>query len=246
MGRWRHADPGALNPMEKFRPKLPDFSTLFRAHFVSGLLILIPLVVIVWMLSGIAQFLWSLQDLLPTTVRDTLLDESHPWAVVLRLFLTAAIALSLAFLVSLLGWISQLYLGQKLLDLISEIIQRIPVVRSVYSALDQMLRAFGSGGGQQFSRVVYLEYPREGIWTLGFVTGNHRGSQLPEGHLNVFVPTTPNPTGGFYLIVAESQVRDARMGVEDAFRTILSLGVAQPGASRKSGEKPSTKDSRNG
>ncbi len=214
-------------------PRLPDFRTLFRAHFVSGLLILIPLAVILWMLSGFAQFLWSLQELLPESLRDSLLGEDHPWSAALKLAFTAALSIGLAFLISLLGWISQHYLGQKLLDLLSELIQRIPVVRSVYSALDQMLRAFGSGGGQQFNRVVYLEYPRQGVWTLGFVTGNARNAQLPEGCLNVFVPTTPNPTGGFYLIVPESQVRDAKMGVEDAFRTILSLGVAQPVNSEK-------------
>jgi uncharacterized membrane protein len=220
--------------MDRLRfPRLPDFRTLFRAHFVSGLLILIPLAVILWMLSGFAQFLWSLQELLPSALRDGLLSEEHSFSMVLKLAITAALAIGLAFLISLLGWISQQYLGQKLLELLSDVIQRIPVVRSVYSALDQMLRAFGSGGGQQFNRVVYLEYPRQGIWTLGFVTGNARGAQLPEGCLNIFVPTTPNPTGGFYLIVPESQVRDARMGVEDAFRTILSLGVAQPVNSEK-------------
>ena len=220
--------------MEKLRfPKLPNIQTLFRAHFVSGLLILIPMAVIVWMLSGFAQFLWSLQELLPTGLREGILGEDHPWSFPLRFIITGALAVSLAFLISLLGWISQQYLGQKLLELVSDVIQRIPVVRSVYSALDQMLRAFGSGGGQQFSRVVYLEYPRQGLWTLGFVTGNARVQQIPEGCLNVFVPTTPNPTGGFYLIVPENQVRDAKMGVEDAFRTILSLGVAQPTGIKK-------------
>ncbi|NDD90927.1 DUF502 domain-containing protein [bacterium] len=210
------------------RTRLPKIRTLFRAHFVSGLLILIPIAVIVWMLSRFALFLWSLQELLPEVVRQGLLSEEHAWAVIVKVALTLTLALGLAFLISLLGWVSQQYLGRKLLELVSDIIQRIPVVRSVYSALDQMLRAFGSEGGQQFNRVVYLEYPRPGIWTLGFVTGNAKVSSLPEGCLNVFVPTTPNPTGGFYLIVPENQVRDARMGVEDAFRTILSLGVAQP------------------
>jgi uncharacterized membrane protein len=212
--------------MRKIR--IPKLRTLFQAHFISGLLILIPLVVIIWMLSGFVQFLWSLQEFLPSEVHQSLLSEEHPWSLALKLALTAAIALGLTFLISILGWVSQLYLGRKLLELLSEIIQRIPVVRSVYSALDQMLRAFGSGGGQQFNRVVYLEYPRPGVWTLGFVTGNARSAQIPDGCLNVFVPTTPNPTGGFYLIVPENQVRDAKMGVEDAFRTILSLGVAQP------------------
>ena len=220
--------------MEKLKlPRLPNLRTLFRAHFVSGLLILIPLGVILWMLSGFMRFLWSLQELLPYSLREGVLGQGHPLAFVLKFALTAILAVALAFIVSLLGWVSQQYLGQKLLEAVSDVIQRIPVVRSVYGALDQMLRAFGSGGGQQFNRVVYLEYPRQGVWTLGFVTGSARAAQIPEGCLNVFVPTTPNPTGGFYLIVPESQVRDAKMGVEDAFRTILSLGVAQPQSAEK-------------
>jgi len=225
--------------MEKptFRfPRIPRIQTLLKAHFISGLLILIPLAVIVWMISGFARFLWSLQQILPEGVRDAFLSPHHPWALLFQFAFTFGIALSLAFLISLLGWVSQLYLGQKLLELIADVIQRIPVVRSVYSALDQMIKAFGSGGGQQFSRVVYLEYPRAGVWTLGFVTGSLKSDALPAGYLNVFVPTTPNPTGGFYLLVHESEVKDARMGVEDAFRTILSLGVAGPqpsAASRK-------------
>jgi uncharacterized membrane protein len=196
-------------------------------------LILIPLAVIVWMLSGFAQFLWSIQELLPESLRSSLLIEHEIWALAVRALLTMVIGLALAVLVSLLGWASQQYFGQKLLEWIAEVIQRIPVVRSVYSALDQMMRAFGSGGGQQFSRVVYLEYPRQGTWTLAFVTGSTRGGPSNESCLNVFVPTTPNPTGGFFLIVPENQVREAKMGVEDAFRTILSLGVAQAPAPEK-------------
>ena len=216
------------SPLKPRLPRLPKIRTLFRAHFISGLLILTPLAVIVWILLGIAQFLWSLQELLPHALRDNLLSDQHLWNTGLKLCLTIGITLALTFLISVLGWISKLYLGQKLLELLADVIQQIPVVRSVYSALDQMLRAFGSGGGKQFNRVVYLEYPRKGIWTLGFVTGSHRNESLPQKMLNVFVPTTPNPTGGFYLIVPENEVVDAQMGVENAFRTILSLGVAHP------------------
>jgi uncharacterized membrane protein len=128
--------------------------------------------------------------------------------------------------ISFLGWVSKQYLGQKILELIAFLIQRIPVVRTVYSALDQLLKTVAAGGGKQFSRVVYVEFPRAGCWTLAFVTGRAKvpGSNSP--HLNVFVPATPNPTSGFYLIVAEQDVREAGMSVEEAFKAILSLGIA--------------------
>jgi uncharacterized membrane protein len=107
------------------------------------------------------------------------------------------------------------------------------VIRGVYSALDQLLRTLANGGGQQFNRVVYIEYPRKGLLAIAFVTGPARGPAVPPGHLNVYVPTTPNPTSGFHLIVPENEVRESLLKVEDAFKTILSLGLAQPGESTR-------------
>ena len=126
-----------------------------------------------------------------------------------------------------MGWASKQYLGKKTLYALEEAIERIPVIRSVYSALNQLLRGITAGGGQQFSRVVYVEYPRSGMWTLAFVTGT---SQIPgDGApaLNLYVPTTPNPTSGFFLIVPEKEIRESHLSVEEAFKIILSLGIAQ-------------------
>lgn len=214
------------NPVKRL-PKIPPLGPLLRGYFVSGMLILIPLVVTGWIITGMLNFLWGFQEWLPSSWHEFMSGSPRSITLVLKVAFTATIALLLALGISLLGWTSQQYLGKKLLESISELIQRIPVLRSVYSALDQMLKALGSGGGQQFNRVVYVEYPRPGMWTLGFVTGVTRNKAFPESMLNLFVPTTPNPTGGFYLLVPESQVRESGMGVEDAFRTILSLGVAQ-------------------
>ena len=88
-----------------------------------------------------------------------------------------------------------------------------------------------AGDKKQFSRVVYVEYPRKGSWALAFVTGSARNPTGISGDfLNVYVPTTPNPTSGFHLVVSESEVRDSHLSVEEAFSTILSLGIAQPDA----------------
>ncbi len=83
--------------------------------------------------------------------------------------------------------------------------------------------------------MVYIEYPRKGCWALAFVTGKAGGPNAPANHLNVYVPTTPNPTSGFHLIVPEAEVRESQMKVEDAFKTILSLGIAQPGSPARTG-----------
>lgn len=208
--------------------RLPNFSALLRKHFFAGLLVVIPLVVIGWILGAAMGTLWRLQELLPLAWRPEAWIEDPGMAFLFNLLFTVGVALVLALFVSILGWASKQYLGEKVLEIIGGIIQRIPVVRSIYSALDQLLRTMASGGGQQFSRVVYVEYPRKGMWTLAFVTGPAKGPAVPPGHLNIYVPTTPNPTSGFHLLVAENEVRESQMKVEEAFRTILSLGIAQP------------------
>ncbi len=133
----------------------------------------------------------------------------------------------LALGISALGWASKQFIGRKILDLLADLIQRIPVLRGVYSSLDQLLKTLVSGNGQQFSRVVYVEYPRKGVWVIAFVTGPAKGPAIPPAHLNIYVPTTPNPTSGFHLIVPETDVRETQMKVEEAFKTLLSLGIAQ-------------------
>lgn len=211
--------------------KIPGISALLKRHFFGGLLVVIPLGVAAWILASGIQVLWGLIEFLPEAWRPESFLESPPLILLLKILLVVAGTLVLALAISLLGWASKQFVGRKILDFIAEgVIQRIPVVRSIYSALDQLLRTMAAGGGQQFNRVVYVEYPRKGTWALAFVTGPAHGPNLPAGgHLNVYVPTTPNPTSGFHLIVPESEVRDSQMRVEDAFKTILSLGIAQPG-----------------
>ena len=207
---------------------LPKLSHLVRGYFLSGVLVLLPLCVIAWILFYVIGILWGLQEWIPGAWQPEQLFQNPVVYLSVKLLLTILSGFSIVLLVSILGWASRLWLGQKILEFVAEIILRIPILRSVYSALDQLMRAFGSGNEQQFSRVVYLEYPRAEVWTLAFVTGQSR-SKVPalKDHLNVYVPTTPNPTSGFFLMVPETQVVESGLSVEDAFKTILSLGIAQ-------------------
>jgi uncharacterized membrane protein len=208
--------------------RIPNFGALLRRHFFAGLLVVIPMGVIAWILASVIGALFQLHVFLPEAWRPETFLEDPTQAMIANLIIALAAALLLAMGVSLLGWASKQFIGRKILEFIaSQVIQRIPVVRSIYSALDQLLRTMAAEGAQQFNRVVYIEYPRKGVWALGFVTGPAKGPAAPAAHLNVFVPTTPNPTSGFHLIVAESEVRDSHLAVEEAFRTILSLGIAQ-------------------
>lgn len=204
---------------------------LLKRHFFAGLLVLAPIGVIAWILVSALSSLWKLHFLIPDSWRPVSVLNDPSAAALFNTLFTLSAALVFALAISGLGWASKQYLGEKLLELIGYMIERIPVIRGVYSALNQLLKTMAAGGGQQFNRVVYIEYPRKGIWAIAFVTSSARGAGILPGHLNVYVPTTPNPTSGFHLIVPESEVRDAKMPVEDAFKTILSLGIAQPGSS---------------
>jgi uncharacterized membrane protein len=198
-----------------------------KSHFLAGLFVLIPFGVIGWILLGLFEFLWNVHLLLPPNWRPESFSIEPPVVILLNFLLILLLGLVVLVGISVLGWVSKQYLGKKALQWLGEIIRRIPVIRSIYSSLDQLLKTLAAGGGQQFSRVVYIEYPRRGAWALAFVTGPATGPAVPSGHLNVYVPTTPNPTSGFHLIVPENEVRESHLKVEEAFKTILSLGIAQ-------------------
>jgi len=204
--------------------KIPGISKLVREHFFSGMFLVIPIYVIFLIVSAIIGFFFNLTQVIPDSLWGPV-TPSQQW--MLDAGLTIAAALALVVGVSFLGWVSKFYIGKRVFEWLGEVIQKVPVLGSIYSSLDQLLRTMGEGSNKQFSRVVYLEYPRSGSWAIGFVTGAAKTKMLPEGHLNVFVPTVPNPTSGFHLIVPEKDVKESGLSVEEAFKTILSLGIAQ-------------------
>lgn len=203
-----------------------DFISLLRKNFFTGVFALIPIGVVIWILAKVARALWTLQYVLPEEWRP-----EHYFDPVTSGLLNFLITILLTFvfvvLVSVFGWASKQFVGKKFLAVLSLLIQRIPVVRAIYSSLNQLLKTMATSDRQQFSRVVYLEYPRAGSYALAFVTGSAKSVNGSSPFLNVYVPTTPNPTSGFHLIVPESEVKDANLSVEEAFKTILSLGIAQ-------------------
>lgn len=206
--------------------KFPNLGELSKRHFFAGLLVITPLAVIGWIGVGLVRLAAGLLAFLPYWLQPSVMLSEPLLVLALSSVLVIGLVAILAMGVTVLGWASQQFLGRKVLEVVSEVIHRIPVIRSVYSALDQLLRTLAAGDGKQFNRVVYVEYPRVGCWTLAFVTGPSRAQGLPPGCLNLYIPTTPNPTSGFYLIVPEDQVKESHLRVEEAFKVILSLGIA--------------------
>jgi uncharacterized membrane protein len=215
--------------MKTSLPPIPGLASLIRRHFFAGILVVVPFWVIGWILGGVIRSLLRLKTIAPAKLQPEYWVQDEWIILILNSAFLLGLLLGLTLTISLVGWVSRQFIGRKLLDLLSALINRIPVIRSIYSALDQLMRTFaGDEGTQQFNRVVYVEWPRKGLLALAFVTSPARGPHAPPGHLNIFVPTTPNPTAGFHMLVDEREVKESGMSVEEAFRTILSLGIAQP------------------
>lgn len=194
----------------------------FRRYLIAGLLVWVPLIV-----TGlIIKFLVDLLDftilLLPPSWRpEAILGFSVPGTGVLVaiviVFLTGIVAANIA--------------GRKLFDLGEAIVDRIPLVRSIYSAVKQVMQSLFNNGGQSFRRVLMVQYPREGLWTLGFQTGVGVGEvqqRTDQDVITVFIPTTPNPTSGFVIMVPRGDAIELDMSVEDGLKFVMSLGVVAP------------------
>ncbi|MBI5044173.1 MAG: DUF502 domain-containing protein [Nitrospirae bacterium] len=144
--------------------------------------------------------------------------------------------ITLLIFIFLIGLLTANFIGKKLLDLWERLLKKVPVVSSIYSALKQIVDSFSMQGSGNFSRVVLIEYPRKGVHTIGFVTGTSKGEvqdKTKEKVLNVFVPTTPNPTAGFLLLVPEADVIPLDMKVEDGMKMIISCGIITPPEKKK-------------
>jgi uncharacterized membrane protein len=194
----------------------------FRRYLIAGLLVWVPLIV-----TGlIIKFLVDLLDftilLLPPSWRpEAILGFSVPGTGVV-------VAIVIVFLT---GIVAANIVGRKLFDLGEAIVDRIPLVRSIYSAVKQVVHSLFSNGGQSFRRVLMVQYPRKGLWTLGFQTGVGVGEvQHRTDHevVTVFIPTTPNPTSGFVIMVPREDAVELDMSVEDGLKFVMSLGVVVP------------------
>lgn len=196
-------------------------STL-RRYFIAGLLVWIPLGITLWVLSVLVDLMDQSLLLLPRDYRSDALFGFHVPG--LGIILTVAIVLATGALAANL-------FGRKLLALGDALLNRIPIVRSIYGGVKQISDTLFSPEGKAFRRAVLVRYPHAGAWTVALVTGNpeHEVADiLGADQLSVFVPTTPNITAGFFLIVPRAETVPLEMTVDDALKYIISMGVAEP------------------
>ena len=202
-----------------------------KNDLIAGLLVIIPLATTIWLTFTIAS--WAINFLTRIPKQLNPFDGLHPILTNLLNFLVGLTA-PLVFIV-LIGIMARNIAGKWLLDVGERVLQAIPLAGSVYKTLKQILETLLGDSHSKFRRVVMVEYPRPGIWTLGFVTGAISGeikSKLPQQDmLSIFIPTTPNPTSGWYAVVPEDDVINLSISIEDAFKVLISGGIVSPATS---------------
>ncbi|MEW6055405.1 MAG: DUF502 domain-containing protein [Bdellovibrionota bacterium] len=203
-----------------------------RDNIITGALVLTPIGAVLWIVVWLWGFLMNLSGLLPQALHPKeFLDVYDPLVVkMIDVLVTLVSSIAILGFVWFIGLISRNYIGQHLISIISGFFSKVPVLSTVYSTLEQLLKTFGSGQSKNFRRVVQIEYPRKGLYTLAFVTGERDEHPITgkEGkYLTIYVPTTPNPTSGFYLSVSSEEVHDVGLSVEQALKEIISMGIVR-------------------
>ena len=190
-----------------------------RNYFITGVLVLIPFGVTVYLTLF---FVKIFAKILPQEINpNNYLPYSIPGL---------EIVISI-IVITLIGWLSLSFLGKKLVKLVNDIFKRIPFLRTVYSAIGQMTQSFALSRKSKKKSVVLIEYPRKGSWAVGFATQDTKGeirSKTNKDLVNVFVPTTPNPTSGFLLMFPKDEIIYLDMSFEEASKFIVSAGTSIP------------------
>ena len=198
-----------------------------RRYFVAGILVFAPIGITLWAMASIVVWLDNL--ILPHVLKLMIPGlEDPPRLPLIGMLFTFVVII-------LLGVVARHLFGGELLRAWERLLSRVPVARNIYGGVKQLFEAILQGTDtSRFNRVVLVEYPRKGIYALAFTTGSARGpaQDATEAHMiNCFLPTTPNPTSGFYLLVPEDEVTDVDLSVEEAFKLVMSAGLVSPAKS---------------
>ena len=202
-----------------------------KKYLVAGLLVWLPLAITVWVLSWVlggidtlfAALLSVAQAVLPQSAYDFLEGARHVPGL-------SVIVLAILLLAS--GVFAANFVGQWWLALWDRLIGKIPIVKSIYNSVKQVSDTLFSSTGNAFREAVLVQYPRQGSWTIAFVTGRPGGevaTRLAGDYVSVYVPTTPNPTSGFFLMMPRADVIALTMSVDEALKYVISMGVVAPG-----------------
>lgn len=193
-----------------------------RKWLVAGLLVIVPVAITIAVLQWIIGTLDQTLLILPESWRPERLIGMHVPGFGVLLTLTILLVV---------GAVTSNLVGKRLVHWGDRLVARIPVVRSIYSSVKQVSDTLFSPSGNAFRTAVLVEWPRPGVWTIGFVTGTPGGevsNTLVGDYLSVYVPTTPNPTGGYFVMLRKSDCVELKMSVDEALKYVISMGVVSP------------------
>jgi len=193
-----------------------------KKYFITGLLVLVPVVITFWVLSSLIQ-----------TMDQSLLLLPEQWQPQ-QLFGFSMVGLGAiltVLIVFVTGLIATNIFGQQLILIWEAMLSRVPVVKSIYASVKQVSDTIFSDSGNAFRKALLVEFPRKGSWTIAFLTGEPGGdvsNHLQGDYVSVYVPTTPNPTGGYFLMIEKKEVIELDMSVDQALKYIISMGTVVP------------------
>ncbi|MHB8252473.1 MAG: DUF502 domain-containing protein [Acidiferrobacter sp.] len=198
-----------------------------RRYLTAGLLVWVPLGVTFVVIQSLVVFMDRILLILPPAMQpEHWLGHDIPGLGVVLVVIVVLVT----------GVVAANFFGQRLVEFGESLLGRIPLVRSLYSGVKQLLETLVSGSGNSFRKVVLVSYPYPGSWTLAFMTGEglpEAVEQTGEDLVNIYVPTTPNPTSGFFLMMPRKDVVELKVTVDEGLRMILSMGMVVPGSPRK-------------
>lgn len=194
-----------------------------RNYFLAGILVTAPIAITIYVTWGFLKFLDNkITPLIPEVYNpNTYLPVEVPGL---------GLIIAITFFV-IIGWITRNFLGRFFIRISENIVERVPIINTIYGAIKQILETIMASQSDAFKEVVMFEYPRKGIWVLGFVTGSTKGevqSLTDTETVNVFLPTTPNPTSGFLLFLPKKDITYMKMTVEEGIKMIVSGGIITP------------------
>jgi len=198
------------------------FRAILKNYFLTGLLVILPIFItgyVIWLLI-------KAMDVFLKYIPQKYLPETY-----LNIYIPGLGLILVVILILVVGVLTRNIAGRRVLQFWDNLVDRIPLARIIYSSVKQLLQAFFFQNSDAFQRVALVEYPRRGIYVLGFITGESKGEaqeKINKKMINVFIPTTPNPTSGFYILVPEEDLTVLDMSVEDAFKLLISGGLVSP------------------
>ncbi len=207
------------------KPAAVPFRKRLKNYFLAGILVTVPLVITLWVIALFINWTDNFLDFLPPRFHPHTYIPIPGWGVITS-----------ALLILGSGMVATNFFGKKILSFWDKQVERIPLIRSIYSSVRQLLQSLFLQTDQHLQRVVLIEFPRAGMYTVAFITGktkqeilNKTGKKL----VNLFYPTTPNPTTGFFIMLPEDEVTELDISVEDAFKLLISGGFLSEETTRK-------------